>query len=166
MSRTLLALLLGLCALAATPRYVPPRTPWGDPDLQGTYTNKYELNTPFERPKEFIGEAVEIAGSQLTNREAAEVFSCVLGRKVRFQRLPLPAVRLVLGKEFYQMFRWFNASGFKADIEMLRRCHPEVHLRTLEEWLRDEGWQLSNRPPSSPADPESRRSSGSVPILG
>ena len=99
----------------------------------------------FERPKEFIGEAVEIAGSELTNREAAEVFSRVLGRKVRFQRLPLPAVRLVLGKEFYQMFRWFNASGFKADIETLRRRYPEIHLRTLEEWLRDEGWQKRAR---------------------
>ena len=27
-----------------------PRTPWGDPDLQGTYTNKYETSTPLERP--------------------------------------------------------------------------------------------------------------------
>src|SRR5262252_7491538 len=32
--------------------YAPPRTPWGDPDLQGIYTNKYEQNTPFERPAE------------------------------------------------------------------------------------------------------------------
>src|SRR5215471_15872151 len=99
----------------------------------------------FERPKEFIGEAVEIAGSELTNPEAAEVFSRVLGKPVKFQKLPMPMVRLFLGKEFYQMFRWFNASGFKADIEMLRRCHPEVHLRTLEEWLRDEGWQKRAR---------------------
>src|SRR5215470_5916733 len=39
---------------AAKP-YVPPRTPWGDPDLQGNYTNKYEQGTPFERPAEFDG---------------------------------------------------------------------------------------------------------------
>jgi hypothetical protein len=32
-----------------------PRTPWGDPDLQGQYSNKYETSTPFERPKEFEG---------------------------------------------------------------------------------------------------------------
>ena len=31
-------------------RYAPPRTPWGDPDLQGTYTNKDEYGTPLERP--------------------------------------------------------------------------------------------------------------------
>jgi hypothetical protein len=35
-----------------------PRTPWGDPDLQGTYTNKYETSTPFERPKEFEGRRI------------------------------------------------------------------------------------------------------------
>src|SRR5262245_20011605 len=39
--------------------YVPPRTPWGDPDLQGTYTNKYEHQTPFERPEGFEGRRVQ-----------------------------------------------------------------------------------------------------------
>ena len=28
-----------------------PRTPWGDPDLQGNYTNLYENGTPLERPE-------------------------------------------------------------------------------------------------------------------
>jgi len=28
----------------------PPRTSWGDPDLQGTYSNKNESGTPLERP--------------------------------------------------------------------------------------------------------------------
>jgi uncharacterized protein YbjT (DUF2867 family) len=99
----------------------------------------------FERPREFIGEALEIAGSELTNVQAAEVFSRVLGNPVKFQRVPLPLVRLVLGKEFYQMFRWFNAAGFKADIAGLRRRYPEVKLRSLEEWLRDEGWHKRAR---------------------
>jgi len=30
-----------------------PRTPWGDPDLQGGWTSQGELGVPFERPKEF-----------------------------------------------------------------------------------------------------------------
>jgi hypothetical protein len=41
-------------AWSAAP-YSPLRTPWGDPDLQGTYTNKYEQSTPMERPDEFAG---------------------------------------------------------------------------------------------------------------
>jgi hypothetical protein len=30
-----------------------PRTPWGDPDLQGDWTSQGELGVPFERAKEF-----------------------------------------------------------------------------------------------------------------
>jgi uncharacterized protein YbjT (DUF2867 family) len=99
----------------------------------------------FERPKEFIGLELEVAGSELTNPETAETFSRVLGRPVRFQQLPMPLVRLVLGKEFYQMFRWFNREGFTADIKELRHRYPEVQLHTLEEWLRSEGWHKRAR---------------------
>jgi uncharacterized protein YbjT (DUF2867 family) len=94
----------------------------------------------FERAKEFMGLELEIASSELTNPETAETFSRVLGKPVKFQQLPMPLVRVVLGKELYQMFRWFNQEGFRADIKELRRCYPELHLQTLEEWLRNEGW--------------------------
>lgn len=100
----------------------------------------HRLRTIIKCPDDFIGKELEIAGSELTNPEAAKVLGRVLGRPVKFQKLPLPLVRLVLGKEFYLMFRWFNEAGFKADIPGLRRKYPEVHLHTLEEWLREEGW--------------------------
>ncbi len=99
----------------------------------------------FERPQEFIGLELEIAGSELTNPEAAQVFSRVLGKPVRFRKLPMPIVRLFLGKELYQMFRWFNEAGFQANIPELRRRYPEIHLQTLEEWLRNEGWHKRAR---------------------
>jgi uncharacterized protein YbjT (DUF2867 family) len=99
----------------------------------------------FERPSEFIGKELEIAGSELTNVEAAKVFSAVLGKPVKFQKLPLPLVRLILGREFYVMFRWFNEAGCKADIAGLRRQYPEIHLHTLEQWLRKEGWHKRAR---------------------
>jgi hypothetical protein len=46
-----------------------PRTPWGDPDLQGNYTNKYEYGTPFERPAAFKGRQPE----DLTRQELEAV---------------------------------------------------------------------------------------------
>ena len=94
----------------------------------------------FERPTEFVGKQLEIAGSELTNLEAAKVFSRVMGRPVKFRKLPMPIVRLFMSKEFYKMFCWFSEAGFKADIPALRSRYPEVHLHTLEEWLREEGW--------------------------
>ena len=99
----------------------------------------------FERPQEFIGKELEIAGSELTNLETAKVFGRVLGKRVRFQKLPMPVVRLFLGREFQQMFRWFNESGFQADIAALRKDYPEIHLHTLEEWLHEEGWHKRAR---------------------
>jgi hypothetical protein len=50
-------LFLGACLpsmLAAQPAaWKPPLTPWGDPDLQGTYTTDDLQGVPFERPEEF-----------------------------------------------------------------------------------------------------------------
>jgi hypothetical protein len=39
--------------------YTPPRTPWGDPDLAGVYTNKDENGIPVERPSQFEGKKLE-----------------------------------------------------------------------------------------------------------
>jgi hypothetical protein len=55
-----------------SPTYKVPRTPWGDPDLQGNYTNLYENGTPLERPREFEGRALEdIKGEELAKIKAA-----------------------------------------------------------------------------------------------
>lgn len=40
----------------------PPRTSWGDPLIEGTYTNKDEYGTPLERPDEFAGKRLEDFG--------------------------------------------------------------------------------------------------------
>jgi hypothetical protein len=45
-------------------KYSAPRTPWGDPDLQGSYTNKDENGTPFERPAEFAGKTLSDFGEK------------------------------------------------------------------------------------------------------
>ncbi len=49
--------------------WTPPRTPWGDPDLQGNFTNKYEQGTPFERPDEFAGRKID----DLKNEELKDI---------------------------------------------------------------------------------------------
>jgi hypothetical protein len=57
-----------------TQKWTPPRTPWGDPDLQGWFTNVYENGTPLERPAQFEGRKLEdIKGEELANiRRAIE----------------------------------------------------------------------------------------------
>ena len=62
----IIALLSSVPAAAQT--WTPPRTPWGDPDLQGNYSNKYEQGTPFERPAEFEGRTIQdIKGDELAD---------------------------------------------------------------------------------------------------
>ena len=56
---TLWALLALSSSQVVAQTWTPPRTPWGDPDLQGNYTNKYEQGTPFERPAEFEGRTLD-----------------------------------------------------------------------------------------------------------
>ena len=51
-----IACLAGLTA--QTRQYAPPRTPWGDPDIQGTYTNKDENGTPMARPRDLAGKSL------------------------------------------------------------------------------------------------------------
>jgi hypothetical protein len=46
-------------AAKTTTTWTPARTPWGDPDLQGSYNNTNESGTPFERPAEFAGKRLE-----------------------------------------------------------------------------------------------------------
>src|SRR5262245_35354927 len=39
--------------------FVPPKTPWGDPDITGDYNNSDESGIPFERPDEYAGRAID-----------------------------------------------------------------------------------------------------------
>ena len=62
----LAALLLAPAAAAQD----APRTPWGDPDLQGTYTNK--TITPLERP-EALGDKEFLSAEEVASQEQARV---------------------------------------------------------------------------------------------
>ena len=68
------SLLLSVCLTAQTTpgkptvknSWTPPKTPWGDPDIQGNLTNIWEVNTPLERPDQFAGRKLEdIKGEEL-----------------------------------------------------------------------------------------------------
>jgi hypothetical protein len=50
---------LGRTASEARAGYTAPRTPWGDPDLQGSYTNSNESLIPMERPPDLAGKTLD-----------------------------------------------------------------------------------------------------------
>ena len=57
---------VALAPLSATGQQSAPRTPWGHPDLQGTYTNK--TITPLQRPAE-LGDRAELTAEEVANLE-------------------------------------------------------------------------------------------------
>jgi hypothetical protein len=55
-------------AAQAKKPWTAPKTPWGDPDLQGSWTSDDVLGVPMERPKEF-GERRYLTEQELVDRE-------------------------------------------------------------------------------------------------
>jgi hypothetical protein len=53
---------------AASKKYVVPRTPWGDPDLQGIWPSTHMLGVPFQRPDNQAGRT-ELSDAELKQRE-------------------------------------------------------------------------------------------------
>jgi hypothetical protein len=61
---------LALAALAGSAQApAVPRTPWGEPDLQGTWTSEPELSVPFERPAQH-GDRRELTDAEYAQRVA------------------------------------------------------------------------------------------------
>ena len=67
--------------------YATPRTPWGDPDLQGVFTNSNEYMTPLERPEAFAGRRLEdLSAEELTRLRASatkDMIAALPGGRVR-----------------------------------------------------------------------------------
>ena len=83
----LVALALGATLTAQNGRsWSAPRTPWGHPDLQGTYSNDEETGTPMERPR-------DLEGKTLADITPAELQKIVKARNDQF-------VAGVSGEEF------------------------------------------------------------------
>ena len=116
----------------------------------------------FERGDEMLGQAYEIAGDEVTNLEVAATFGRVMGRPVKFTRIPLILLRVSAGPDVALMYRWFNQHGYQADIPALGRTFPEVSLTSLEEWIRREGWAEKTvyQPHAKTWDPKAMRGGG------
>ena len=70
--------------------WTPPRTPWGNPDLEGTYTNKDENQIPLERPDQFGGKRVEDVGD-------AELAELIKERAAQAEKVTLIPQMLIAG---------------------------------------------------------------------
>ena len=93
----------------------------------------------FDRPDQFLGRTVEIAGDVLTPPQIAETFGRVCGLPARFRPTPIEQIR-AFDPQLAQMFTFFNEHPSEpAGLSALRARHPD--LMSLETWLRRTGWK-------------------------
>jgi uncharacterized protein YbjT (DUF2867 family) len=92
----------------------------------------------FEKPEEYLGKTIELAGDELTESQIADTFAKVIGRPVKLTR-PTGGNGRRTDEEMEAMFKFFNGEAYDADIPALRKLHPG--LLTFEQYLRKNGWK-------------------------
>lgn len=94
----------------------------------------------FMRPNDFLGQAIDLAGDELTMQEVAAQLSKVTGRSIQFQALPLEHAEAALGHDLATMFRWFNEVGYQINVAALRQTFG-IPLTTFAEWIKTVDWE-------------------------
>ena len=92
-----------------------------------------------EEDEDFIGRRIEIASDEVTGEQAAALISYVSGHKLRYEAVPLEAVRS-RSVDLERMYDWLQREGFHVDITSLRQAHPRVGWHTFEDWGRTQDW--------------------------
>ncbi|KAJ8099483.1 hypothetical protein POJ06DRAFT_257065 [Lipomyces tetrasporus] len=86
-------------------------------------------------PESWHNRALSIAGDELTFSEANEIFKSVTGNRAGIATTNWIIVWAIetLVKELRTMFTFFAKEGYGADIEELRKMHPQ--LQDFKKWL-------------------------------
>ncbi len=92
----------------------------------------------FLRPNDFLGQAIDLAGDDLTMPEAAAQLTHAMGRPIRFQEFPMEPA-LAMGHDLTTMFRWFNEVGYTIDLPALKQKF-QMPLTTFAEWIKTVDW--------------------------
>ena len=91
------------------------------------------------RPKDFLGQGIELTGEELTMEEVAQQLSLHLNRPVHFTPLPDDQVEAMMGYDMAAMFRWFNEVGYSGNIQDLRTRFG-IPLTSFIEYLQTVDW--------------------------
>ena len=91
----------------------------------------------FELPEYYTGKTIELAGDELTMRQAAELLTYRIGCIVNYEEIPIEQLRRK-NSDQASMYEWLNNYGYKADIKSLRKRYP--NLMKFDSWLFNHGW--------------------------
>ncbi len=93
---------------------------------------KYGL-LAFEKSEELDGEAIDLAGDELTMPETAQILGEAIGKTVSFVPTPIEEVRK-FSADFASMLEWFDRVGYDVDIAGNSKTYG-IQPVTLAEWV-------------------------------
>ncbi len=86
----------------------------------------------FIEAEKLNGQAINLAGDQMTMPEAARVLGAALGRTITFVQIPIAEVRKN-SEDFALMLEWFDRVGYDVDIPALAR-ESGIAPTSLQAW--------------------------------
>jgi uncharacterized protein YbjT (DUF2867 family) len=95
----------------------------------------------FELHNELNGDAIDIAGDEMTLPEVAAVLSTVRGRPVRFVSPPIEQVR-AFSADYAVMLEWFDEVGYDVDIAA-NAARFGVKPTRFVDWARSADWSVA-----------------------
>jgi uncharacterized protein YbjT (DUF2867 family) len=93
----------------------------------------------FLRPNDFLGQAIDLAGDELTMPETAALLTEAMSRPIRFQEFQMEQAEAAMGHDLATMFRWFNEVGYAIDIPAVKQQFG-MPLTTFAEWIKTVDW--------------------------
>ena len=92
-----------------------------------------------EQRELFLGRRIDIAADDLNGTEMADIMSKAIGRKIRYEQQPLEEIRSQ-SSDWVIMYKWFDETGYSADLEGLQWEFPEVGWTSFEKWAKAQDW--------------------------
>ena len=96
----------------------------------------------FHKPQQYIGRAIDLAGDVMSMREAAAIFSTVIGRPVTYIQSDWAGFEARMGRELTLMYRFFERAPVIGAAALLAEVPA---ASTLDGYLRKTNWGAAPR---------------------
>jgi uncharacterized protein YbjT (DUF2867 family) len=93
----------------------------------------------FNNADRFAGQALTVAGDELTPVQIADAIGAELGTPVAYVQIPVDAARLTVGDAVADTYAWINRTGRAYDVDMSAARALNPAALTFPEWLRSTG---------------------------
>jgi uncharacterized protein YbjT (DUF2867 family) len=90
----------------------------------------------FLNKDKYLGKTITVGIEEMNMQQVASIFTEVLGREIKYQKLPMIITRLVMGKDLYKMFKWFNEHDEPLMKDLAAFTNGKTNLTSLKQWIK------------------------------